>query len=319
MKIKILFIYILVVLFVLPVQALERKEVVIGSGNIAGDFYPIAGAICRSINQDRIKHGMRCLVDSTEGSVYNLSALRAKDVDFALAQSNWAYHAYKGTERFKTVGPNEKLRQVLTFATKPLTILVPRNSPVKRLDHLIGRRLYMGPTQESVEELLNVLFRAKNWQESDIKIVKDLETADFSTALCSGEVDAIAFALTHPNGIIQHIANLCDVQALPIDMDAIAELVKDEPALLNLTLSANQYIGLETEGIPTFGFAISLYTLSDLDQKYVYQAIRSVKENLKSFKQWHPVLHDFKMPERSTPQVQVPFHKGASSFIDKNQ
>ena len=39
---------------------------------------------------------MRCPVESTGGSVYNINTIRAGELDMGVAQSDWHYHAYSG-------------------------------------------------------------------------------------------------------------------------------------------------------------------------------------------------------------------------------
>ena len=76
----------------------QQKFITIGTGGVTGVYYYAAGgAICRLMNKDRAKHGIRCSVESTGGSVFNLNTIRAGELDFGVAQSDWQYHAVHGT------------------------------------------------------------------------------------------------------------------------------------------------------------------------------------------------------------------------------
>jgi hypothetical protein len=55
------------------VNAAETRFVSIGTGGVTGVYYPTGGAICRLVNKNRKEHGLRCSVESTGGSVYNIT------------------------------------------------------------------------------------------------------------------------------------------------------------------------------------------------------------------------------------------------------
>src|SRR3546814_19366478 len=92
--------------------AAEQRFVSIGTGGVTGVYYPAGGAICRLVNKNRKEHGIRCSVESTAGSIYNLNALRQGELEFGIVQSDWEYHAANGTSQFKEQGPDTDLRSV---------------------------------------------------------------------------------------------------------------------------------------------------------------------------------------------------------------
>ena len=72
----------------------NQTFVTIGTGGVTGVYYPTGGAICRLVNKGKKEHGIRCSVESTGGSVYNLNAIAGGELDMGVAQSDWQYHAY---------------------------------------------------------------------------------------------------------------------------------------------------------------------------------------------------------------------------------
>ncbi len=84
--------------------------ITIGTGGVTGVYYPAGGAICRLVNKGRKEHGVRCSVESTGGSIYNLNTIRGGELDMGVVQSDWNYHAYNGTSKFEEAGPNKELR-----------------------------------------------------------------------------------------------------------------------------------------------------------------------------------------------------------------
>ena len=71
-----------------------QEFISIGTGGVTGVYYPTGGAICRLVNKSRKEHGIRCAVESTGGSVYNINTIKAGELEFGVAQSDWQHHAY---------------------------------------------------------------------------------------------------------------------------------------------------------------------------------------------------------------------------------
>src|SRR6056297_2484922 len=95
--------------------ASAQEFISIGTGGVTGVYYPTGGAICRLVNRDRKEHGIRCSVESTGGSIYNLNTIAAGEMDLGVVQSDWQYHAYNGTSRFEEAGANKDLRAVFSI------------------------------------------------------------------------------------------------------------------------------------------------------------------------------------------------------------
>ena len=79
----------------------QSTFITIGTGGVTGVYYPTGGAICRLVNKNRAEHGVRCTVESTGGSIFNLNTIAAGELDMGVAQSDWQYHAYHGSIQFR--------------------------------------------------------------------------------------------------------------------------------------------------------------------------------------------------------------------------
>ena len=114
------------------------QYVTIGTGGVTGVYYPTGGSICRLVNKDRASHGVRCTVESTGGSVYNINTIRAGELDLGVAQSDWQYHAYNGTSKFSDAGAFTDLRAVFSVHPEPFTVVARADSGIRDLMDLKG-------------------------------------------------------------------------------------------------------------------------------------------------------------------------------------
>ena len=62
------------------VQA-KTTFITIGTGGITGVYYPTGGAIAKIVNKKRKEYGIRCTVESTGGSVFNVNAIMSGDLE----------------------------------------------------------------------------------------------------------------------------------------------------------------------------------------------------------------------------------------------
>ena len=124
----------------------QQKFITIGTGGVTGVYYAAGGSICRLVNKDRAKHGIRCSVESTGGSVYNINTIRAGELDMGVAQSDWQFHALKGTghDNFKEKGPFNELRAVFSVHPEPFTVLARKEVNAKNFVDMKGKRFNIG-------------------------------------------------------------------------------------------------------------------------------------------------------------------------------
>ena len=101
-------------------DAARTTFVTIGTGGITGVYYPTGGAIAKMVNKKRKEYGIRATVESTGGSVFNVNAVMAGDLDFSVVQSDRQFQAVEGIANWKDKGPQKDLRAV--FSIHPETV-----------------------------------------------------------------------------------------------------------------------------------------------------------------------------------------------------
>ncbi|MEL6622809.1 MAG: TAXI family TRAP transporter solute-binding subunit, partial [Pseudomonadota bacterium] len=168
----------------------QQRFISIGTGGVTGVYYPTGGAICRLVNKDRKKHGIRCSAESTGGSIYNINTIRQGELEFGVAQSDWQYHAYNGTSKFKDQGPFKDLRAVFSVHPEPVTIIARDGTGISDIKDLKGKAVNIGNPGSGTRGTWEVMEQALGWQRSDLKLAAELKSAETGQALCDGKIDA---------------------------------------------------------------------------------------------------------------------------------
>ena len=85
----------------------KTRFATIGTGGITGVYYPTGGAISKMINKKRKIYGVRCTVESTAGSVFNVNAVMSGDLDFGIVQSDRSIRPSMARRNGKTPDPRK--------------------------------------------------------------------------------------------------------------------------------------------------------------------------------------------------------------------
>ena len=112
--------------------------------------------------------------EATDGSVFNLAALRRGEMDMAIVQSDWQYHAYKGTARFRDEGPFKDLRSVFGLHGEPFTVVARADAGIGTFQDLKGKRVNIGPEGSGGRIMLDTVLKAFSWTVRDFALASEL-------------------------------------------------------------------------------------------------------------------------------------------------
>lgn len=296
-----------------PTQAADQQFVTIGTGGVTGVYYPTGGSICRLVNKTRKVHGIRCSVESTGGSVYNLNTIAAGELDMGVAQSDWQYHAYHGTSKFKNAGPNKKLRAVFSVHPEPFTVVARKDSGIKHFKDLKGKRVNIGNPGSGQRGTMEVVMKAYGWTKADFKLASELKSAEQGKALCDNKIDAMVFTVGHPSGSIKEPTTSCDCLIVPVTGPEIDKLVKEADYYRTATIPGGMYRGTDTD-TKTFGVGATFVSSTDVPENVIYNVVKAVFENFDQFKKLHPCFKVLKKEEMIKDGLSAPLHKGAIKY-----
>lgn len=290
-----------------------QQFVTIGTGGVTGVYYAAGGAICRLMNKDRAKHGIRCSVESTGGSVYNLNTIRAGELDFGVAQSDWQYHAYNGTGVFKDAGPFKELRSVFALHPEPFTVVVRPDAGVTRFEDLKGKRFNIGNPGSGQRASLEELLEAMGWKLSDFSLASELKADEHGAALCDNKIDGFFYSVGHPAANIQDPTTTCGAKLVSLTGTVVDRLVKAHPYYAYATIPGGMYAN-NPDPTKTYGVVATLVTSSKVPADTVYTLVKAVFENFDDFKKLHPAFVHLDPKEMIKNGLTAPLHEGAVRY-----
>jgi TRAP transporter TAXI family solute receptor len=295
-----------------PNLASAQTFIKIGTGGQTGVYYQVGQAICRLVNRNK-KAGINCTAPSTGGSVANINAIRAGQLAMGVAQSDWQYHAYNGTSKFKDKGPFKELRAVFSVHAEPFTVLARKDSGIKTFTDLKGKRVNVGNVGSGQRGTMEVVMDALGWKMSDFKLASELKSSEQAGALCDNKVDAIVFTVGHPNGSIKEATTTCDTVLVPVTGSAIDGLISKNAYYAKATIPGGMYKG-NSKDTMTFGVGATFVSSTKTPDKVVYEIVKAVFGNIKRFRRMHPAFRNLKEKDMVSNNLSAPIHPGAMKY-----
>jgi len=291
----------------------QAEFIKIGTGGQTGVYYQVGQAICRLVSRGKSKHNINCTAPSTGGSVANLNAIRAGELAMGVAQSDWQYHAYHGTSKFKDKGAFKELRAVFSVHPEPFTVVARADSGIKTFMDLKGKRVNVGNVGSGQRGTMEVVMGKLGWTMSSFKLATELKSSEQAKALCDNKVDAIVFTVGHPNGSIKEASTTCASVIVPVTGPAITKLAADNDYYAPATIPAGMYKGTKN-AVQTFGVGATFVSSTKVSDKVVYTVVKAVFDNMRRFRRMHPAFRHLKEKDMIKNMLSAPIHPGAMKY-----
>lgn len=290
----------------------QQKFVTIGTGGVTGVYYAVGGAVCRLMNKDRAVTNIRCSTESTGGSVFNINAIKAGDIEFGMAQSDVQFNAVKGLAQFKE-GAHGDLRAVFSVHPEPFTVLARKEAGIAKFEDFKGKRFNVGNpgsgTLASMEELLKEM----GWTKADFSLAAELKADEQGTALCDNKIDGFFFGVGHPSAAIQDPTTGCGAKLVSLQGPAVDKLVTEKPYYAKATIPGGLYANNPNPTM-TYGVAATLVTSAKVPDEVVYNLVKAVFENFEEFKKLHPAFANLDTKAMVKNGLSAPLHPGAAKY-----
>ena len=292
----------------------------IGTGGPTGVYFVVGNSVCRMVHKEAAegrksgrKHGLRCAAPSTGGSNYNIGQIKAGELQFGVAQSDWQYHAYNGSSKWKG-NQFKDLRAVFSVHPEPFQLIAGKNSKINSWNDLKGKVVNIGNPGSGQRGTMEVLMKARGMSTSDFKQATELTSSEQVGALCDGKVDAIAYTVGVPNGAIGQAIDGCGANFVNLNSAAEKKLVNDNPFYAFANIPAGSFYKSQKSDAVTFGVMATFVSSSSVKDSVVYEVVRAVFENLDDFKKLHPAFKNLDPKQMIKNGLSAPLHNGAIKY-----
>lgn len=291
----------------------QQKFMTIGTGGVTGVYYAAGGAICRLVNKDRAKHGFRCSVESTGGSVVNINTIKAGELDFGVSQSDVQYNAFNGVKQFEKDGKHADLRSVFSIHPEPFTLLSRKEANITKFDDLKGKRFNVGNPGSGSRAALDEYLVASGGKLSDFSLASELKADEHGAALCDNKIDAFFYGVGHPSANIQDPITTCGAKLVPMTGATVDKLVQANSYYAKVNIPGGLYAG-HPNPTPTYGVLAAFVTSAKVSDAAVYELVKAVFENFEEFKKLHPAFGSLDPKAMIKDGLSAPLHPGAVKY-----
>lgn len=267
------------------VASLQAREfITLGTGGVTGTYYPTGGAICKMVNQSQ--KDIRCSVESTGGSVYNINNIKVGELDFGMAQSDMVYLANKGEGAFKG-NQYKDLRAVMSIYPELLAFVVSKKSGIKKLSDIKGKRVNIDTPGSGTSATTKIVLKTEGIDIKSAKQVMELRSTEAPTLLKDNKIDGYFAVFGHPTAHIVDSANSLPIGIVPIEGKEIDKIIKKYPYYAKGSISGTFYKGV-TKDVTSIGVKAVLVTSAKAKDKAVYTIAKAILDNFNEFKKLHP-------------------------------
>lgn len=293
-------------------STLSAKEFVsIGTGGMTGTYYPVGGALCRIVNKDP---QIKCTVQSTGGSVYNVNNVLKKELNFGFVQSDVVYDKYNGVGKFKDMG-DQNLRAVVAIYPELLAFVVSKESGIKSINDLGGKNINVGnPGSGNEATALNV-FKAYDFDVAKLGHRGVLTAQECPHALKDKKIDGYFYMVGHPTANITDAANSMPIDIVSIDGENIDKMLADFPYFAKGTIQKGTYLGVDYD-VNSIGVKAVLVADKSASDASVAAIIKAILDNFDEYKSLHPALSSV-TKESLIDGISAPLHQAAEAEFKK--
>jgi TRAP transporter TAXI family solute receptor len=291
-----------------PVSARAEQFINILTGGTSGVYYPMGVALSK-IYGDKIKD-VRPTVQATKASVENLVLLQQGKGEIAFTLGDSLDAAWKGDEEAGFKSPLKKLRGVTAIYPNYVQIVASKDSGIKTLADLKGKRLSVGAPKSGTELNARAILAAAGMSYKDLGKVEYLPFAESVELMKNRQLDATLQSAGLGVASLRDLATSVEITVVEVPA---ATVEKAGAPFVKATIPANTYGG-QTAAVDTAAVVNYLVTQQGVSDDLVYGMTKAMYENLGDLAAAHAAGKSIKL-ENALQGMPIPIHPGAAKYF----
>jgi len=291
----------------------STRYISIATGGTAGTYYPLGGALAKIFN-DNID-GVTANAQATGASTENVGLIAEGEAEVAFIQNDITYYAFTGTETFEGKDKIENMRGMAMIYPELVQILATKESNIKSVDDLRGKKVAIGAPGSGVEANARQVLAVHGMTHDDLGKADYLSFNEAADQLKNKQIDAAFITAGIPTSAVTEVAQTSDIVMIPIEKDKITELIDRYPYYTEVDIPKGTYNGQEHDN-PTVAVMAMLVVPEDLDEELVYNMTKTLFEHKQEIADTHDRGNDIQL-ETALIGMPIEVHPGAQRYYDE--
>lgn len=290
----------------LPASAQQFINVL--TGGTSGVYYPVGVALSQ-IYGEKIANS-KVQVQATKASVENLQLLQQGRGEIAFTLGDALKDAWDGNEEVGFKTKLGKLRAIASIYPNFVQIVASKESGIKTLADLKGKRLSVGAPKSGTELNARAVLKAAGLSYSDLGKVEYLPFAESVDLMKNRQLDATLQSAGLGVSSIRDLATSVDIVVVEVPAEVVAKI--GAPYVAD-SIPAGTYKGQDA-AVKTAAIGNLLVTHEGVSEAVVYEMTKQLYENLDKVHAAHASAKSIVL-KTARQGLPVPLHPGAERYF----
>ncbi len=296
----------------------------IGTAGEQGTYFPIGALFAGAFSDQQIDcpekkpcepPGLIAVAQLSTGSVANVEAIKAGDIEAGLVQADVAYWAYTGSEAFAHDRPYTDLRAIASLYPESVQLVTRGDSGIQSVMDLRGKRVSLDEPGSGTLVDARAILRGYGLADADFHAYY-LKPKYAAARLLNNEIDAFFIVSGYPTPAVAQLAGKLEIRLVPIMGEPAAALRRKFPFFSASLIPAQTYTGVEKT--PTLSVRAQLLVSANTAPELVYKVTTALwsRRTRHILDQGHPMGRRI-VSDGALQGIGIPLHEGAKRYYEE--